>query len=440
MEFFVVKSVPEARELFLDRVPPGPLARETVRAGEALGRPLAAPVVSPADVPSFDRATVDGYAVPAEDTFGASEGLPVYLEAAGEVPMGREPSAAVGPGQAMRVSTGGMLPPGADAVVMIEHVEAIGGEIGVTRPAAPGENVIRRAEDVRAGQALLEPGHLMRPQDLGALSGMGITQVQVAARPRVFIISTGDEVVSPESEPAPGQIRDMNSYALEAAVRACGGIPVMAGIIPDSYDALRVAVERGLKECDLVLVSGGSSVGTRDVTAQVISSFGPPGILVHGVAVKPGKPTILAAGSVDGPAKPPGDPRVKPPGGPRVNPPRDRRVIPIAGLPGHPVSALIIFDLFIRPALRKMSGLCPFPRWRPSVPARLSRNVASATGRNDFVRVRLSERDGEIWADPVLGKSGLLSTVVLADGILEIPPALEGISAGEMVQVKVFEG
>ncbi|WP_027718029.1 gephyrin-like molybdotransferase Glp [Desulfovirgula thermocuniculi] len=408
-ELFWAVTVREAREAILKNIKHYP-GTEEVPLLSALGRCLARDVVAAEDVPGFDRSTVDGYAVRARDTFGASEGLPAYLEVSGEVLMGRAPGGAVGPGRAYKIATGGMLPPGADAVVMVEHTEELGaGTIGVTRPVAPGENVIRRGEDIAAGSVVLPAGHILRPQDLGILAAVGVTAVEVRLPWRVGIVSTGDELVLPGEVPAPGQVRDINSYSLYGAVKACGGEPHLYGIVRDDLEEMRACLAGALREADMVLLSGGSSVGTRDVAAQAIAGLGEPGVLFHGLSLKPGKPTIGAV--VNGK--------------------------PVFGLPGHPASALVVFELLVAPLIR-CAGYPGDSFWEFPLRARLTRNLRSAPGREDFVRVKLKLEGGTLWAEPVLGKSGLISTMVKADGLARIPATKEGVEAGEWVEVKMF--
>lgn len=410
-EIFKLMTVEQAREIFASHLPAAARKIEIVHTVCALGRVLAEDVFSAVDVPGFDRSTMDGFAVRARDTFGASEGMPAYLTVSGEIMMGQAALTEIISGQAVKIATGGMLPPGADAVVMVEYTEDLGGgDIAIVRPVAPGENVVRRGEDVCAGQVLLPTGMRLRPQELGALAGIGWMSCPVVARPRVAIISTGDELVPPEAEPALGQVRDINSFALKALVEDAGGEGVLYGIVQDDLDTLRSIVCESLERDDIVVISGGSSVGTRDVTAAVLNSLGEPGVLVHGVAVKPGKPTILAV--VQGK--------------------------PVFGLPGHPVSAMVLSDLFLVPAVHYLLGINKNGRKRPALTARLSRSLASTSGRVDYIRVALAERDGELWADPVLGKSGLISTMVKADGFVVIAAVKEGIAAGELVEVVVF--
>lgn len=412
MEFFEVATVSEARRRFLAALADCRTGVEELSLLQALGRATAEPVAARSDLPGFERSAVDGFAVNARDTFGAQESLPAYLKVVGEVVMGQVPSRPLGSGESMRVATGGMLPAGADAVLMLEHSEVLApDEIGALRPVAPGENVIHRVEDAVAGNTLIPGGHRLQAHDLGLLAAAGVTQVRVYRRPRVAILSSGDEIVPPDREPGPAQMRDANSYSLAGATVEAGGEPLLLGILPDRHEAVEQALRQAVAAADLVVISGGSSVGTRDVTARVIAGLGQPGILVHGVAVKPGKPTILAmAGSV-----------------------------PVAGLPGHPVSALVIFDLFVRPAVRLLQGLDPEAPTAPTVTAELGRNLASAAGRLDVVRITLRREDGRFLAEPVLGKSGLLSTMVQADGWIEVPEAREGLRAGEPVTVRLFK-
>ncbi len=408
-ELFTVLTPPEAWRKLREHWQPQ-IIPEHVPTRDALDRVLAAPLAAPHDLPTFPRATVDGYAVRAADTYGASASLPAYLNLAGEVAMGQSAGVHLGVGQAVVVHTGGMIPPGADAVVMIEHTQVVDGQnIEVYRPVAVGENVIQVGEDVRAGQALFPAGHRLRPQDIGGLLALGLTRIEVARQPRVAILSQGDEVVPPEAKPGPGQVRDINSYTLAALARRAGGEPLLKwGILPDRLEALEAAARDAHAQADLVVFTAGSSVSVRDMTAQVIGGLGTPGILVHGVSVKPGKPTILAvcAGK------------------------------PVFGLPGNPVSAMVIFQLFVAPAIALLLGAETPPE--RSVPARLARNIASQTGREDYVPVRLVQRDGATWAEPVFGKSNLIYTLVRADGLVQIPLDSNGLSEGERVEVRLF--
>lgn len=372
---------------------------------EVLHRTLDEDVFAPEDVPGFDRATMDGFAVLARDTFGASEGLPAYLEVAGEVLMGQAPPGHLETGRAFRIATGGMLPEGADAVVMVEHTEDLDERtIGVTRPVAPGENLIRRGDDLARGVLLLPRGHRLRPQDVGLLAAAGVSGVRTRKRLRVGIITTGDEVVPVDRTPGPGQVRDVNSYTLSGQVRECGAEPVVYGIVHDDFDTLAGVMRRALGETEAVLISGGSSVGRRDVTVDVVASLGAPGVLFHGLAVRPGKPTIGAAIG-------------------------EKLVV---GLPGHPVSAMVVFALLVRPLLDP--GFRSFP-----VRAGVTRSLTSQAGKEDYVRVRLDrDVEGRLMADPIPGKSGLIATMVRADGLARIPLDSRGVAAGEEIEVIPF--
>ena len=413
-----VTTVEDARRVFLESFAMPQLAIERVGLDEALGRVLASDVVSQTALPDFARSSMDGYAVMARDTYGATESLPAYLKVSGEVLMGEMPAIPLQKGSVVRISTGGMLPPGADAVVMLENTQRLSsGEVEVSKPAAPGENVVQIGDDVKKGERILGTGHRLRPQDIGALAGIGVTEVDVCKRPTVAIINTGNEIVGADSVPLPGQVRDVNSYNLAGLVIQAGGIPVKKGIYRDEYASIRKAVEEAVSASDVVAITGGSSVGTGDLTAKVINDLGPPGVLVHGVSVRPGKPVIIgiAAGK------------------------------PVFGLPGHPVAVTVSFELFLMPLIKMLSGeidklgIAGIPQARV-ITARMSRNYSSAQGREDHLRVALERReDGELWAVPVLGKSGLISTLVKADGTVVVPLAKTGLEKGEKVEVRLFE-
>ncbi len=405
-EFFHVVSLEEALDQCQRFVA---VPAETVDLVTALDRVLAADVVAEQDLPGFRRSTVDGYAVAAASTFGAAESQPALLEVVGSIEMGQAAAVAVGPGQAARIATGGMLPDGADAVVMVEHTEVIdGADIEVVRTVAPHQNVIQPTDDAAAGETLIRAGTRLRAQEIGLLAALGRPTVAVHRRPVVAIVSTGDEVIPIDAAPAPGQIRDVNSHSLAAMVHAAGGVAEPLGIVADDYDALAEAARAALARADMVLLSGGSSVGARDHTIDVIRALPDAELLVHGVAIKPGKPTILAA--VGGK--------------------------PFWGLPGHVASAMVVFQMLCRPCLDRLTGVTAPSSPLGSVPARLSRNLASVHGRLDVVRVRLERRAGELWAVPVLGKSGLLRTLVEADGVIEIARDTEGLEAGTEVEVR----
>jgi molybdopterin molybdotransferase len=403
-EFFAVRTVAETLAGFR---PARRTAVEAVALDAAHGRVPDEPVRAPHDLPGFARSTVDGYAVRAADTYGASEGLPSYLDVTGAVAMGRAPEVTVAPGRAVTMPTGGVLPDGADAVVMVEHTqEAVPGTIEVVRPAAPGDGLVRADEDARAGAELLPAGRPLRPQDLGLLAAAGVTSVRVLARPRVAIVSTGDEVVDPATEElAVGQVRDASAVALAALVREAGGEPDVRGIVPDDREALTAALRAAVSESDVVVVSAGSSVGARDETAAVVAQLGEPGIWTHGIALRPGKPTLLA----------------------------DCGGVPVIGLPGNPRSALVVFRLVGMPVVRLVGGVTDPPP-EPSVRARLERDIPSAAGRLDVVQVAV--RDGV--AQPLFGASALLSILTAADGYVVVADDATGLAAGTEVDVTLY--
>ena len=410
-EFFTTRTVAEALAGFR---PARRTRTEQVPISAALRRVTAEPVRAPHPLPGFARSTVDGYAVRAADTYGASEGLPGYLTVTGAVRMGAAPDVTVTAGNAVSMPTGGAIPPGADAVVMIEYTaEAMPGTIEVVRPVAPGEGVVRADEDAAQGQDIIPNGSVLRPQDLAMLAAAGVTTVAVHARPVVTIFSTGDEVVPPDTKTlGPGQVRDATASALAALIADAGGEPVHGGIVSDDPGALEKALRAALPASDVIIVSAGSSVGTRDETATAVAALGPPGIWCHGLAIKPGKPTLLAECGT-GPAGTPG--------------------IPVIGLPGNPRSALVVFRLIGMPLIRLVGG-CATPPPEPSTRAVLSRDLASATGRLDVVQVKVS---GGV-ATPLFGASALLSVLTAADGYIVIPEEATGLDAGTEVTVTLY--
>jgi len=404
-EFFKVKTIEKVLEY---RTKFAPMETEEVPLTDLMGRILAEDIHSDIDLPDFPRSIMDGFAVRGGSTFGASEGNPAYLVVKGAVAMGESSNFSVGPGEAVRISTGGMLPAGTDSVVMVEHTEAIDDTtIEVYRSVAPGQNMVTVGEDIKRGEAILPAGQPIRPQETGLLAALGRQKVGVYKRPVVGIISTGDEIVPVSEVPGPGQIRDVNTYTLMSQVVGLGAVAVPFGIVGDDYDALLAASARALDRCDLVLVSGGSSVGVRDFTIDVISAMEDSAVLFHGISISPGKPTILA--SVQNKQ--------------------------FWGLPGHVVSAMVVFSRIVKPFIEYISGMGDDARKEIRLPARLSRNVASAQGRVDFVRIRLFQENGANWAEPVLGKSGLISTMVKADGLIEIGMNTEGLDEGTEVEV-----
>jgi molybdopterin molybdotransferase len=394
---------------WLEYLPIAP-AVELVNIDDAFGRVTAEVVTSAGPLPAFPRSTVDGYALRAADTYGASESLPAYLKMDGEIQMGSQPLIKTKVGNAILIHTGGMVPEKADAVVMLEYTQLAGEMVEVLRPVAVGENVIQAGEDVKPGEPVIPAGRRLRPQEIGGLAALGKTMIHVAVKPRVAILSSGDEVVPPEIEPRPGQVRDANSFSLSALVQAAGGEPVRYGIYPDELPLLTRAAEQAIRECDIVVFTAGSSASARDLTAQVINQLGEPGILVHGVGVRPGKPTILA--NCQGKA--------------------------VIGLPGNPVSALVIARLFLKPVIERTLGM---PFWQPKsgIAARLMMNLPSQAGREDWVPVRLKSGPEGLQAEPIFSKSNLIFSLVRADGLVRVPPDATGLAAYDPVWVVLFD-
>ena len=423
---------------------------EKVPISDSFFRVLAKDIDATLDIPGFRRSTMDGYALHSGSTFGASESNPAWLEVIGSISMGEVPSFYIQSGQAAKISTGGMLPDGADSVVMVEHTEVIGGEsssltgvdivdkaevsysptVEIYKSVAPLQNVIDKDEDFKKGEKILTSGTLLRPQEVGLAAALGICELPVYKIPKVGIISTGDEIVPIDETPQLGKIRDINSYTLAGLITEAGAIPIQYGIIKDNEEALLNACLKALDETDMVLISGGSSVGNRDFTVNVLSSLKDTEILVHGISISPGKPTILAKSGIK----------------------------PIWGLPGHVVSAMVVFKIVVLPFLRQIQGFssCKAKDSSILIPAILTKNVASAQGRTDFIRVKLvkkfdvnsndsngksSSKDSnlkdkyQIFAEPILGKSGLIRTMVMADGLLEIGENVEGLEKGDLVNI-----
>lgn len=407
--FFNVVSTDEARAQIAAL---GSLPSESVATRSAVGHVLARRVTAAIDMPHFDRADMDGFAVRAADTFGASAGTPAYLTILGTVEMGQTAREKLHKGTAMRVATGAMLPPGADAVVMIEHTDEIGEMVEIHRGVSPWQNVLRKGEDVGRGTVVLPAGRRLRPRDIGALTGLGVNRVRVHRPPRAGLLSTGDEIVPPERKPRPGQVRNINQYSLAAMIEGVGASVDDYGVIGDDRRAMTSALRRALAKNDVVFLSGGSSVGIKDLTTDVILSLPRARVLFHGISVAPGKPTLLALA-----------------GGK-----------PIVGLPGHPVSALVIFDLFGAPLLRRLGGECADQIFRPTrtTPALLAQNIASKPGREDYVRVRLHSEGDRTVATPIAGKSGAIFHLIAADGLIRIPANSEGLEEGSDVEVIEF--
>jgi len=407
-ELFKVKTLTEA----IDSLKPYVLSFyqriEEIPLAASLGRILVEDIPATCAIPHFRKSTMDGMAVRAADTYGASESMPALVQCHGEVRMGVAPTEPLEKGTGTLMPTGGMLPEGADAVVMIEHIEHFGEELyGVTKGVAPGENLIEIGEDLNVGEVILSKFSRIRAQEMGLLASLGKTNVPVLPRFRVGILSTGDEIIPPDQAPLPGQSRDINGYTLLGQALSTGADAHHYGIVKDDLEQLRTMLTQMLKENDIVLLSGGSSVGSRDLSAQLIGELGEPGLLFHGLALRPGKPTI--GGVVDGKL--------------------------IFGLPGHPASAMVVFDAIVRPWL---DGSVLQPQVDPLPKGTLTQNSYSGSGREEFVRVRLIP-NGEGWLlEPIRGKSGLIRTMVLADAIVHIRLDTDGIEAGKEVSFRLL--
>lgn len=403
--------VSEARELLLKQLTAIKVQTETVTLANALDRVLAEPVNSQEILPPHPRAVMDGFAVIGSDTFGASESMPAYLEITGSVAMGEMPQGEVEKGCCFKIATGGFLPKGADAVVMFEHTVAVDDSlIEIVKGVGSGTNIIQRGDDINRGDEALPAGKRLRPQDLGLLAAIGHDSVLVTNRIKVGILSTGDEIVEHTTNPEPGQIRDINSIALSGLVKRAHATPVNYGIISDEKAVFYNKMEQAVEENDLVIFSGGSSVGVRDLGEQIVEALGPPGILVHGVALKPGKPVLIGmSGSV-----------------------------PVFGLPGHPVSAMVCFEKFVQPAIEALEKFTKEVARAPVISARLTRNINSAPGRLDVVRVRLLQQGDSILAEPILGRSGSISTLSRANGYFLIDEQSQGVTKDSSVEVFIY--
>ena len=406
-ELFKVLTVGEAMERLRPYLLPFYERVEEVSLDEAWGRIVATDIFASCSVPHYRKSTVDGMAVRSSDTFGASESLPAFVTKTGEIFMGQAPEKTVSKGEGMLIPTGGMLPDGADAVVMVENLENFGDSLyGAAKPAAPGENVIEVGEDILAEESVFKKFTVIRAPEMGILAAQGIVSVPVITRMRVGILSTGDEIVPPGKAPGSAQTRDINGYSLLGQGQETGSIVRYYGIVGDDEAELRQKLQGMLEENDLVILSGGSSVGSRDLTAGLIEEAGEPGLLFHGLALRPGKPTI--AGVVNGKV--------------------------VFGLPGHPASAMIVFDCLIRPWLTAsiMRDIdTPLPE------GILTQNIYSGSGREEFVRVQLQKQGDDWYVEPIRGKSGLIRTMVRSDGLVHIGLDTEGLEAGQRVQIKL---
>jgi molybdopterin molybdotransferase len=407
MELLKLVTVKEAKEIIEKNISFKP-GIEKISILNSLGRILAEDIYAPENVPDFRKSTVDGYAVISGDVFGASESLPAILKLVGEVKIGTEPTLDIMPGECMYVPTGGMLPKSADTVVMIEYTEKLDDEtILVNKPAAPFQNIIEIGEDVKKGELILKKGTKLRPYEIGVLSSLGILEVEVYKKVKVGIISTGDEIVDPKEKINKGQVRDINSYLLYSLCLEEGAEPILYGIVKDDYEKLREKLQAAISECDLVLMSGGSSAGNKDETLRVISSFENSNIFIHGVAIRPGKPTIV--GKVG-----------------------DKFIF---GLPGHPLACAVIFKTLV---IHYLDRIRNFEREEYPVECRFAVNYHKAEGRAEFLPVSIKEVEGKLIAYPTYYESGLISRFAKSFGYVYIEKELEGISEGQIVKVYKF--
>lgn len=383
------------------------ITAESIPTEESLGRILTKTILAPHPLPEFSKTTVDGYAVKANDTFGAKDSLPAYLELIGEVTMGEDSPIRINSNQCATIHTGGMIPEGADAVVMIEYTQQISvSEIELYKAVAQNENIIHVGEDILKSQEMINTGDIIKPADIGSLMALGITSIDVNQRPKVGIISSGDEVIPPHKSPTLGQVRDINSYSLMALVEKFGGIPVLFGIAPDDFDTLFETANKALELCDVVIITAGSSASIRDLTSRVIDNLGKPGVLTHGINIKPGKPTIIGVCNNK----------------------------PVIGLPGNPVSALVVANLILQPIINSLLGKQE-NKYPESIKATLSINLSSQSGREDWIPVRLIQDGDNTIAEPIFGKSNLIFTLSKSDGLIMIEPDSNGISSGSEVLV-----
>lgn len=401
-----VKKPQQTTQIIFENTDNYKITCEAVNINDALGRVLFCDICSNEFVPDFDRSTVDGYAVVASSTFGCSESIPAILDYKGEVEMGQEPDFEIDSSNCAYVPTGGQIPKGANAMVMIEYAQDFDDNTrAILKPVAPSQHIIFRGDDVKKDQTVLTKGTILKTKDIGTLSALGISEILVCKKPRVAVISTGDELIDITQPIQKSQIRDVNSYVLCSAIQSVGCEPIQIGIVKDDFDTLQTVVQNAIKTCDVLLVSGGSSVGEKDDTVKVFESLGE--VFLHGIAIKPGKPTIF--GKIDEKA--------------------------VFGLPGHPLASYFIFDLFIRPMLYKIQGASEF---RAKVSAKLAVAIPSNHGRQECVPTRVFEKDGELWAEPIFNKSGLISVLAKAQGYIIVNRDCEGLSKNDLVQVVLF--
>ncbi|WP_432665916.1 molybdopterin-binding protein [Wukongibacter baidiensis] len=406
MKMFRVHSVEDAKKELTKHFKDYKLENEEIDISKAVGRVLAHDVYSNVNVPHFRRSTVDGYAVLSKDIHGASESLPAFMETIGEVHMGKPADKSLSADKACYVPTGGMIPDGADAVVMVEYTEKLDEEnIAIYRPVANKENIIDIGDDIGKDEKVLYEGLKLRPQDIGVLSSIGVDRIKVYKLPSIAIISTGDEIVGPSEEVRLGQIRDINTYTLASMAEVAGCVVTKKVVVKDEFELLKATAVEAVDNNDIVIISGGSSVGTKDITSKVINIIGEPGVFVHGVAIKPGKPTILS--KVKGKA--------------------------VFGLPGQPVSAMIVFKVFVEYLINYIQGIDL--EMESSIEAKFTSNIHSAQGKETYQMVTIEKKDGEYVAKPIFGKSGMITLMSKAKGYIKIDTDKEGVMQGELVKV-----
>lgn len=410
MKLLKVDTLAQAEKKLMESFGERRIETEMVSLDCASGRVLARDVISGEMIPSFYRSSVDGYAVRSADTAGASETIPVLLTIIEEVAIGTAAHKKVESGTCVYVPTGGMVPEGADAVVMVEYCETFGAsQTAVYQAVSFGKSVVIPGEDVKNGQSLLFRGTRLKPAHIGALAAAGVSTVPVYKPWRVAVLSTGDELVSLEREPAPGQVRDINTWTLTAAAEAAGFEVIIKKVLPDREELITAAVKEAMDCCDLVFISGGSSQGKKDLTCDILNKVSGGGVFTHGLALKPGKPTILGYDEKTGTI--------------------------LAGLPGHPAAALTVFLLLIGKLFRKLTGQ---PE-KPGMQAVMECGLASEPGKTTCLLVRLECREGSLTACPILGKSGLITTMAAADGYVLVDMNREGLKMGERVTVYPLE-
>lgn len=405
MDFFKVVSVEEAKETIMENFKDYKFGKEEIHILESLGRIIGENIYSKVDVPSFNRSTVDGYSIISSDSHGASDSIPSLLNIVGQVHMGKAAQRGISPGEAMYVPTGGMIPPGADGMIMIENTEKLDGEtLLLNKPISRGENIILKGDDVKKGSLILEVGRKISPEIMGLLGAIGKEKISVYKKPRFYIISTGDEIIEIDKELNFGQVRDINSYALLGEIQALGGQVVGNKIVEDNFDTLKRQVEKALKISDIVLISGGSSVGTRDFTKKVMDSLQGKGVFIHGLSIKPGKPTIVGEGQGK----------------------------LIFGLPGHPVSSIIVFKALVEEFVKEKMNRREI---KSQVKALMDTNFPSSSGKLTYQMVKLRKEEGNYIASPNFGKSSMISLLKDSDGFIILEKHEEGIYKGQEREV-----